>query len=35
MANINIRRGRSRLLLGIIVMAVVVPLIWILNTVLP
>lgn len=35
MADIGVRRGRSRLLLGIIVMAVLVPLIWILNTVLP
>lgn len=34
MADIDVRRGRSRLLLGIIVMAVLVPLIWIINTVL-
>lgn len=34
MADINLRRGRSRLLLGIIVLALLVPLIWILDTVL-
>lgn len=34
MSDIDIRRGRLRLLLGIIVMAVLVPLIWTLNTVL-
>jgi hypothetical protein len=35
MAGINLRRVRSRLLLGIILIALLVPLIWILDAVLP